>query len=325
MSSYVKSTWREQRVLIKNQRAVPIYFHDTKPNHILFANPSPHQLFVSVSSGVSDTTFDMIIPAYGTRLYAREMGVKEIYAYLNGTKDYYMTVTSWEGDFNPASINQSQEIVTAGASGILGTVDVANLLNPLPAGTNKIGIVSVDNLPPSGPLPEGNNKIGKVEITNGTVNLGASLPTGENFIGYVGIQGEIPGGGGGGGSSTIFAAENPFVVYGMDMEFEEPAIVQPGDYWIKWSPYIGKKMRAAIEVSGNDVKYKLSVIMGSGISTLPPFEECTTGEVTETKAVTPLNTITGEMVYIRVDNLSQTEPLTIENLTVLMNDFISLI
>lgn len=178
--AYDKSTWREQRVRVKPNNPVAIYFNDTKPNHILFSNPSPHQLFVSVSSSLSDTTFDMIVPAYGTRLYPRELGLREIYVYHNGSTEFTMNLTSWVGEFNPSSINQSQEIVSGSASGLLGVVDIGHLLNALPSGANKIGRVDVETFPS---LPTGNNKIGKVDLE--TI---PPLPAGTNKIGSVDVD-----------------------------------------------------------------------------------------------------------------------------------------
>jgi hypothetical protein len=154
-----KSTWREERYTLKPDDVATVNFYDTKPNHIYVANNSGLQLFMSLSS-VSASTFDTIIPPYGTRLYAREMGVGQVNFFSENDTDFEIQVTSWEGEFNPASMSQTQEIVSP-ASGLLGTLDIKNILSPLPTGDNTIGRVKVDTLPI---LPAGNNKIGMVDI-----------------------------------------------------------------------------------------------------------------------------------------------------------------
>ncbi|HCN7007076.1 TPA: hypothetical protein N6134_005032 [Escherichia coli] len=53
-------------------------------------------------------------------------------------------------------------MVGTGANGLLGIVEVNNILSPLPTGTNTIGGVVVTSI--DVPLPTGNNKIGRVDI-----------------------------------------------------------------------------------------------------------------------------------------------------------------
>lgn len=144
MPTYKKSTWREDRYEIQPNDATAIYFRDTKPNHIYVANNGPLPLYMSAAS-VSPTTFDMIIPPFGQRLFSKEMGVDRFSLYSENKEVVTITVNSWEGEFDPASLPQSQEIVTTGATGLLGTMDIREMLNALPPGNNMIGRVYVEN------------------------------------------------------------------------------------------------------------------------------------------------------------------------------------
>lgn len=172
-----KSTWREQRVTIGQQSVREINFQDTQPNHIYFANNSAYNIYVSISPLVSDSIFDMIIPPYATKLFARDEGTHQIYgANTSSLGDAAITVTSFYADFDPKNLPQTQEIVGASAAGLLGVIDVNQLMTSLPAGSNKIGYVGI-----SDQLPAGTNDIGFVK-------LGASLPSGTNHIGNVKID-----------------------------------------------------------------------------------------------------------------------------------------
>lgn len=141
---YNKSTWREQRLTVPAGQVQTVYFDDTKPNHAYVANNGAIQMYFSLSS-VSESTFDMILPPFGTRLYAREMGFQQFQVYNPGTDDIQIMVTSFEGKFDPATLPQTQEIVSNSASGLLGTMNVKTIIDPLPEGTNHIGVVSLDN------------------------------------------------------------------------------------------------------------------------------------------------------------------------------------
>lgn len=168
-----KSSWRESRETVPSQVPFQLNFYDTRPNHILISNNSAAQMFLSISNLVSATTFDTIIPAYGVKLYAREQGIDQVYLFTEAAVAVPVHVTSFEAEFNPAAIQQTQEIVTSGGSGLLGVVDVKNILNPLPTGQNTIGLVV---------LAEGLNNIGAVVVSDLP-----SLPAGTNIIGGVDV------------------------------------------------------------------------------------------------------------------------------------------
>lgn len=170
MAKDTKLTWREQRILLKPSTGETLYFSDTTPNHMLISNPSPSALYIGVNGNVSPSQYDMLIPPYGTRLYARMNGSTRLYLYSDAADTMNVQVTSWEGDFDPSSIAQSQEMVGAGADGLLGIVEINNILSALPAGRNVIGGMFVSEF--GVPLPSGNNTIGGVILKEGTALIG---------------------------------------------------------------------------------------------------------------------------------------------------------
>lgn len=198
----VNNSWREQRVTVRSQTVQEITFIDTDPNYIYLANNSAYNLYFSISPLVSASLFDMIIPPYATKLYAKQTTIPQVFiANVSTLADAIIAVTSFMADFDPKALPQTQEIVGASAAGLLGVIDVFQITQPLPPGTNNIGIVELSSFPP---LEPGSNNIGRVDIENfpmlpyGTNNIGKidvvnfpQLPTGVNNIGIVNI-GDLP-------------------------------------------------------------------------------------------------------------------------------------
>lgn len=172
-------TWREQSVTLQPSQPETIYFNDSIPNHIQISNSSPNPLYVGVNGSVNASTYDLVIPAYATRLYARMIGSSRVYLYTDATEPVSIQVTSWEAEFNPASVAQSMELTGSGPDGLLGIVEINNILSALPAGENVIGGVIISDY--AKPLPTGNNLIGRTELAAGTQVIGKvdvnSLPT----------------------------------------------------------------------------------------------------------------------------------------------------
>lgn len=181
MADVKNSTWREQRITVPQSQVKEIFFIDTEPNHVIIANNSGGNVYVCSLPQVNTSNFDIIIPAYGKKLYAKELPFKKIFVYTEVPGGASLHVISFYGPFNPASIAQTQEIVGVSAGGLLGVVDINNIINPLPAGTNKIGQVDISGF--GAALPAGANKIGKVDVD---LFLNP-LPAGNNNIGDVDV------------------------------------------------------------------------------------------------------------------------------------------
>lgn len=189
------NTWREQRVLVPQNTVQPIHFIDTEPNYVLVINNAGANVYIGVDQLLDVNNFDIIVPPYGKKIYARALGFKEIFAYTEAPGGANIHVTSFYQEFDPTAISQTQEIVGTSAGGLLGVVDVNNILTSLPAGTNTIGQVGIASF--GAPLPAGTNNIGDVDIaTMPSVTVGSlpALPSGTNVIGSVGIDGMLPAG-----------------------------------------------------------------------------------------------------------------------------------
>lgn len=173
-----KSTWREQRVTVPAQTPVPVNWTDTSPNIIIIANNGNSRVYVGQSANVGPSTYDLIVPPYGTRLYARPLPITTMWVY--SLVETRIHVASMEGEFSPLMISQTQEISALAASGLLGVVDVNQILSPLPAGTNEIGSVQISGF--GEPLPEGNNLIGRVQIENAPLDVNIYFDSARNYI-----------------------------------------------------------------------------------------------------------------------------------------------
>lgn len=152
-----EKTYREARISIPATTPYRYSEGNTRPNYFILVNNSATTVYVGISPNVSASQFEMIVPPYGTRTYARPDAPNELWLY--GTGDTSLFIASMERDFDPTMIAQTQEIAANPASGLLGVIDVRNILNALPAGTNVIGHVIVDTLPA---LAAGTAAIGSV-------------------------------------------------------------------------------------------------------------------------------------------------------------------
>lgn len=172
-------TWREQRINLAPRESETVYFNDTKPNHILVSNPTSAAIYIGVNGIVNPQTYDMIIPPFATKLFARMLYTTRLYIYSDSQATVGVSVTSWEGDFDPASVAQSMEMVGGGADGLLGIVEINNILSSLPSGDNVIGGVFIKRF--DAPLPQGNNLIGHTIVDSGNVAVTALPQTGATY------------------------------------------------------------------------------------------------------------------------------------------------
>lgn len=154
-------TWRESRINIPGQIATRFAEGNTRPNYFIIVNNSAETLFVGVSPNVDNTSFEIVVPAMGTRTYARPDPPHELWFFATGAATVY--IGSMEKEFDPSMINQTQEIAGVAANGMLGVVDIRSILNALPAGANLIGSVDIASLPA---LPVGGNLIGSVNLND---------------------------------------------------------------------------------------------------------------------------------------------------------------
>jgi hypothetical protein len=173
----VQESWREQDIVLNDNAPTEVYFKDTEPNHIVIANPTTNPMYISESANVSPSFHEMSIPSGGFKMFAKPKGMKRINIWHADAGEDKIHIVSFNDDFNPQSISQTQE--TVNTQQITGSVDIATM-PAIPSGNNNIGKVDVNSLPS---LPAGNNSIGQV-----AVNSLPALPAGNNNLGKVDIN-----------------------------------------------------------------------------------------------------------------------------------------
>ena len=151
-------TWREARITLPEKKAVRYRPNDTQPNIYQVVNNGTGTIYASAGSSlVNDASFDCIIPGYGSKKVGKPLPFE---LYLYSTEETTVFIGSMEGVFDASYMSDTQEIAAVGASGMMGTVDIRNLLNKLPAGDNLIGKVNIANI---GDMPA---VMGEVEVTS---------------------------------------------------------------------------------------------------------------------------------------------------------------
>ncbi|MGG1343867.1 hypothetical protein ABE244_25585 [Bacillus toyonensis] len=178
MSKIDKLTWREQRHTIKTNDVTTIFFSDTMPNHILVTNPSAAFLFLSVKGDASETNYNIKIPANAQKLLPRPIGSDRCSFYHNLGNDVEITVATWEGDFEAASLSQSLETVSIDPTS--PEVEIANDKgNPIPV----TGSVTVSSFPATQEVTGsvGVNNFPAVQPVSGTIDV-TNFPATQNVV-----------------------------------------------------------------------------------------------------------------------------------------------
>lgn len=147
MLKWKQSTWREQRVNVPGLQPFQVDFIDTNPNYYLISNNSADVLYVSVSAGLGTAVYDIIVPSFGVKMFSRPLPGKFLYLYTPIALGAVVMVQSFEAEFNPTGIAQTQEVVSRGSAGVLGTVIVDTVTNPVILGASAavIGKVDINN------------------------------------------------------------------------------------------------------------------------------------------------------------------------------------
>jgi hypothetical protein len=185
------STWRQREEMLSPNVVNTLIFTDTKPNHILINNLGEGELYFSATGLPSESIYDKKVSTFGEVFYAQELGLTRIQIFVKGTNPNRVKVTSFEADFNPASVSTSAPIVSGGGSGgVAESVSINGFSVALPAGSNNIGKVIVTEMPAQtfelATLPAGTNNIGKVNV-----ETLPPLAAGSSHIGSVNVDNAI--------------------------------------------------------------------------------------------------------------------------------------
>lgn len=187
MAKMNEKSHRETIVNVGDSVTTLVEFADnTQPNYFQLSNPCPQPLFVSTNPQVSNTRADLIVPAYGTKLLVLMHGVRQIYLKCYDQDNHDVTIKSWEGEFDPNVIAQSQDITVSDPQNDLGIVTVGNMPeNQDVTVTNTNLNVTVSNMPVeqdvevTKPLPAGTNNIGNTTLAGASGAQGV-ISTGAN-------------------------------------------------------------------------------------------------------------------------------------------------
>jgi len=168
----VKNSQRRQAINLQAGLVSTINFSDTNPQIFQIRNNGSSPIYLSPYATLNSVQFEISILPQNTRVYVNPLGGQDLSFYC--AVDCSVEILSWEClEISPSDLDRT--VVT----GNVNTPNV-NINNPLPSGTNHIGIVSLDNVSltvtsplavtMSLPLPVGSNNIGKVDINSLPVN-----------------------------------------------------------------------------------------------------------------------------------------------------------
>jgi len=193
MAGIIKTTQREYRTTVAAsapaQRIIFNAMENKFPNVFQITNYGAQALFIGTLPTVSALKdFIISIPGGGgSAVYTDPSSLREMYLY--SLSDANIIIKSWAAD-EVFSSDLYQTLATTIINSVL--TSSVTLAAALPAGTNKIGVVDIENMPAIAlsnvdiaslpELPAGDNNIGNVDV----VTL-PSIPAGNNNIGDVDV------------------------------------------------------------------------------------------------------------------------------------------
>lgn len=140
MAGIKKETQYSQTINIVNNIIQQVVFGNYHPQVFQIRNFGNDILYVASYNNISASKFEMSIVAGGTRVFTFPQGLQMLY--LFSASSMQVQVNSWEAtDLLPSDLDQTQ------ISAIVQNVasDNVNIVGSLPAGTNHLGTVTLDN------------------------------------------------------------------------------------------------------------------------------------------------------------------------------------
>src|SRR3954463_11507188 len=171
MTETGNKTFRETTLTLAGKSTTELNFPDTNPNYVHINNYSAGSLFFGRNVFPTSNMYDMIIDGFGDNLFGSPNGFKKAYLYNDGTDPVQFKITTFENDFDPATLRSTGGTSTGDTTTLVeGTVDsrIVGFNVPLPSGANNIGRVVVSEMPDQTinftELPAGDNHIGSVDV-----------------------------------------------------------------------------------------------------------------------------------------------------------------
>lgn len=171
------STWRERIVTIPASSTIEIVFDDTNPNYFYINNLSDSVIYLGVTALADATTYDAYVNPHDDNLYARDVGYSRITLYNAGATEARVKLCSFVQEFDPATLLNKTTVTLTQLANLI--VEIAGAI---PAGTNHIGGVNVDNFPATQSV-SGTVGVNNFPATQ-DVHVTSPLPAGTNVIGH---------------------------------------------------------------------------------------------------------------------------------------------
>jgi hypothetical protein len=108
----VGKSWREYTVPdVGLNNVIDFRFIEIQPNYVLITNPCPNNLYVSLTPTVNANNADLVVPAYGQKIFARPLPINQLYFFCVDEDTHVVNLASWVQDFDAKIISQTQETI----------------------------------------------------------------------------------------------------------------------------------------------------------------------------------------------------------------------
>lgn len=132
----------EDQIDITASTIKTLNFRTNSPNILVFSNNIADTVYISKTPLCDSSNYDMLIPAVSTKKFVSIDNLTQLFLYCatSGRLHYH----AFNSSIDQNSFDTTIETVNAGS--VLGTVNVNQIIDPLPAGTNSLGKVTIDAL-----------------------------------------------------------------------------------------------------------------------------------------------------------------------------------
>lgn len=139
--------YQKQIYMAKAKSLVTIDFSNYSPNYFRIVNMGSGELFFSASTSPTTTRFDMKVAPQGSKMHVEPYGKQTVYVFNNSANDAEFALLAFNAPFEPLALavlsDESLAEVIMQHKDYDGIIRGFNI--PLPAGSNTIGAVDVNN------------------------------------------------------------------------------------------------------------------------------------------------------------------------------------
>lgn len=143
----IVSALQKSKYTLNPQSTKTINFLGAEPNYYRITNSGASPLYLGVSMMPTTEFFDMKIGSATSKLFVDAYGHEQIYIYNPSMEEVNIIVTSFEADFDPSVLAMTDTGDSLIEVEMKGDTIISGFECSLPAGTNKIGGVSIEGTP----------------------------------------------------------------------------------------------------------------------------------------------------------------------------------